>query len=139
MAKKDNEVKKVDVTIEGMRCYQKLGGGTLRISNRIIKPGQNFWIAPESIPTGFKSYLKEVPADPKAVVVTTVVPAKPRIQEAEIVAEKFEMVEATDENGEVIMKGETPLYNVIGEDKKPMNDKPLRKAKAEELLNSLNS
>ena len=136
-----NIVQKATTTIpEGMLCYQKVGGGSIRFANRIIKSGQKFWIYPESIPSLFKNACKEVPADSKAVVIEN--QARPRVEgkkELGLVPEKFELVEATDEDGELIKKGESVLYNVVGKDGKPLNEKPLRKAKAEELLSAVNA
>jgi len=122
-----------------MKCFQKVGGGSHRFSNRIIKSGQKFWIYPESL-ASFKDFFKEVPNDDNAVVITTAVRPKIEGKKAlEIVPEKFKMVKALDEAGEPITKGKSNLYNVIGVDEKPLNEKPLRKAKADELLKALNA
>lgn len=140
MAKKDKVVKATKEIPEGMRCYEKVGGGSIRFKNRIIKTAQRFWIHPDAIPATFRNALKEVPADNGAVIVDSA--NRPRIEgieEAKVVPEKFEMVKALNEDGEVIKKGESALYNVVGEDEIPLNEKPLRKGKAEELLKTLNS
>ncbi len=136
MAKKD---KVVNVIPDGMKCFQKSGGGSIRFPNRIIKTGQKFWIDPNAIPKQFLYVVKEVAPDNKAVVVVMEnVPVAFTTDEAKEVADKFEMVKATDETGEVITKGTSQLYNVIDEAGKLINDKPLRKGKAEELLETLN-
>lgn len=142
MAKKDKKAEKVAVNIpEGFKCYKKIGGGSYRFQNRIIKTGQNFWIDPDAIPTSFKDLFKEIPDDNKAVVIHTNVAKKSKEEASTHVPEKFELVQATDENGEVLVKGkgknQEPLYNVVDEGGKPMNDAPLRKGKAEELLAAL--
>jgi len=137
---KDKKSKVVSIIPEGMKCYKKIGGGSLRFPNRIIKSGQKFWVYPESIPEVFKSRVNEVTADTGAVVV--IVGARPRIEGKEVlelVPDKFEMVKALDDAGKVIKKGNSNLYNVVGADGKALNDKPLRKGKAEELLESLNA
>lgn len=124
---------------EGMKCYQKVGGGNIRFPNRIIKSGQKFWVYSETIPASFKDSCKEVAADNGAVVIDKL--PRPRIEGTEVqelVPIKFEMVKALDEDGEVIKKGDSALYNVVGEDGKPLNDKPLRKGKATELLDTVN-
>lgn len=134
--------KKAKVEFEypvGMKCYTKVGGGSHRFKNRIIKPGQNFWCYPDAIAESIKDRFKEIAPDKKAVIVSVSATRKETLTEKTIVPEKFKMVEAFDENGEKLMKGENPLYNVIGEDEKPLNDKPLRENKAVELLESLNS
>lgn len=136
MAKKKKAKKVVNVP-EGMKCYQKQGGGSYRTNNRIIKPKQKFFMFPESVPEAFKNSIKEVAPDSKAIVINA---PRPRIEgkkEVASVPEKFEMIKALDENGEVIKKGDSALYNVVGEDKQALNEKPLRKGKAKELLETL--
>lgn len=136
---KDKEKREVSHSIpEGMKCFQKTGGGSHRFENRIIKPGQKFWIDPNAIPKAFEDVFKEVAADYGAVVVGTNLPIKSIKNVAKHVADKFEVIIATDENGDVITKGKDSLYNVIGEDGKPINEKPLRKGKADELQAALN-
>jgi len=144
MAKKDKKSKRVSTIPEGMRCFQKVGGGNHRFGSgslnaRIIKQNQKFWCYPEILPTSFKDVFKEVAPDSGAVVIQTEAPVIDGVEEAQVVPEKFEMVKAVDEDGELIKKGDSFLYNVIGEDEQPLNDKPLRKKKAEELLETLNS
>lgn len=136
-----DKVVKVEKSIpDGMVCYQKVGGGSIRFANRIIKSGQKFWIHPESIPVSFQSACKEVAADKGALIITNANrPRVNKIEEAQVLPEKFELVKALDENGKVIKKGESALYNVVGEDGKPLNEKPLRKMKAEELQATLNA
>lgn len=138
---KDKKNKVVANIPEGMKCFQKIGGGNLRFVNRIIKPGQNFWINPDAIPTGFLDLVKEVAADNKAVIISASTPIffKKVKELPENVAEKFEMVPAVDEDGVQLKKGNSPLYNIIGEDGEPINEKPLRKGKATESLEALNA
>ena len=149
MAKKDKKANKTTeevvvatkaevISNNGMKCYKKIGGGSHRFPNRIIKPGQNFWINPNLIPKGIADVFQEIPADSKAVIVSTESIVMPVKGEKVNVSEKFEMVEAKDENGEVVKKGESVLYNVVDADGKAVNEKPLREAKAKELLETLN-
>jgi hypothetical protein len=136
---KDKEKKEVSNNIpEGMKCFQKTGGGSHRFENRIIKTGQKFWIDPNAIPKAFADIFKEVAPDFGAVVIGTNLPIKVTKAAAKHVTDKFEVIIATDEDGNVITKGKDSLYNVIGEDGKPINDKPLRKGKADELQAALN-
>lgn len=138
MAKKDKkeEVAKNNIP-EGFKCYKKIGGGSIRFPNRIIKSGQKFWIEPDSIPTSFKDLFEQTSEDYKAVVVNTNNSVKTKEKEVTNVAEKFEVIIATDENGKAITKGKDPLYNVVDEAGKVLNEKPLRKGKADELLSQL--
>lgn len=138
MAKKE-KVQEVSIIPEGMKCFQKVNGGSYRTNNRIIKPGQKFWIDPDGIPDTFKDNFKEVAPDYKAVIITTV--GKPVVfnkKEAVLIPDKFEIIPATDEDGNPLYKGKDSLYNVIDEEGKPINEKPLRKGKAEELRAALN-
>lgn len=143
MAKKAKRAVKKEVEnkvdLSGLKCYKKIGGGSMRFPNRIIKPGQKFWISPELIPAGFRDLLEEISADDSAVVVSSV--SEHRVTPTgkdTLFLEKFRLEKATNEDGEVIKKGDSALYNVVGADDKPLNDQPLRKKKAEELLSTLN-
>jgi hypothetical protein len=132
----------VDELLVGMRCYQKVGGGSHRFPNRIIKKNQKFWATPETLPKSMKDLFKEVAPDKDAVIVRLSNAPNPvikNVEEAQIVEEKFELVPALDENGVQILKGNSALYNVVDEFGKAMNEKPLRKGKAEELLAALNA
>jgi len=139
MAKnKENKAKTVNIP-EGMICVQKIGGGSHRFANRIIKTGQRVWVYPEAIDS-FKDKFNEVAADYGAIVIQTIVIPKVKSKkELNLVPDKFEMVKAVDADGEVIKKGKANMYNVIGSNGDALNEKPLRKGKAEELLAALNA
>ena len=139
MAKKDKKEKALAVSIpDGMKCFQKVGGGSIRFPNRIIKPNQKFWINPVAIPKMFLDAIKEVAPDNGAVIIEIEnLPVAFDENENTNVEEKFEMVPATDEKGKNLKKGNSTLFNVIDESGKAMNEKPLRKGKAEELLEAL--
>ena len=140
-AKKEvkKEVKQFAGIPTEMKCFQKVGGGSLRFENRIIKSGQKFWIQPHLVPNAFKDLINEVAADNGAVVINAISSYKfQNEQDGELLLEKFRLEKALDENDEVIMKADSALYNVVGADNKPLNEKPLRKNKAEELLETLN-
>ena len=125
---------------DGMKCYQKMGGGSHRFPNRIIKPGQKFWTYPALISEAFADVLKEVPDDFGAIVVGADADIKfdgKKEKVVDLVPDKFEMVKAVDEDGNPIKKGNANLYNIVGEDGKPLNEKPLRKGKATELLEAV--
>jgi len=136
MAKKDK--KEVTIIPDGMKCFQKSVGGTIRFPNRIIKSGQKFWIIPAAIPKAFLDAVKEVAPDYTAIIVQVDnIPVAFDEDENTNVEEKFKMVTVVGKDGKVLKKGNSPLYNIIDEDSKPINDKPLRKGKAEELLEGL--
>lgn len=127
---------------EGMKCFKKKGGGSHRFPNRIIKSGQAFWCYPDAISDAFKDTVVETAADYKAVVISdtgSLPKAKPAKKAKQDDIVKFEMVKAKDEEGNPIKKGNSNLYNIVDGDGKAMNDAPLRKGKAAELLETLSS
>lgn len=109
---------------EAVLKYRKVGGGSLRLNNpyRIIKPNQTFTAKPSEIPEAFKDVViclsteEEVFAAKEAELTTTT-------------ESIYETVELEDKKG---------WFNVVkkGEDK-PINEKPLRKKFAEELIATL--
>lgn len=120
---------------EGMKCYKKIGGGSLRFTNRIIKPGQIFWSYPNTVPDAFKDTIEEVAANYKAIVIDAegdALIAKLASKKANVI--KFKVAKAKDEEGVELKKGKKFLYNVVDSDNKVMNDEPLLKGKANELL-----
>jgi len=55
---------KEDESKKGMIEWKKLGGGSLRINGKIIKPNQKFWARPEDISETFRDVirpLKDIP------------------------------------------------------------------------------
>lgn len=111
------EVKEKDTT--GYVTYRKEGGGSFVFNNRFIKPGQTFQARPGEIPKGFKD---------------VVVPVK---TEEEVKAQK-EAVEEEKEKTEYSLKHKGGgYYNIVDGDEKVVNEKPLKKEEAEELLKTL--
>jgi len=140
MAKnKDKKEKEASTIPVDMVCMQKIGGGSFRLPNRIIKSGQNFWCYPEMIPTSIKDLFKEVAPDKNAIVVGLDNP-RPTFENQKPIAEKFRIEKALDaDTGEILTKGKAALYNVLGADNMPLNEAPIRKNKAEELADQLNA
>ena len=97
--------------------YQKVGGGSLRLPNRIIKPGEVVKLFPHEIPEAFRKWMK--PLDPE-----------PNIPEIPL--------KVAQSNFKIQSRGETGVwFDVIDGQGKVMNSKPLHKDKAEELLKDL--
>lgn len=123
---------------KGMKCYKKLGGGSMRFPNRIIKSGQNFWIDPEELPDAFKDLVEETAEDKTAVIV----PRKFVVEENDEpinTENKYKIEEALDDDGIPMKKGKKKLYNIVStEDGDAMNEEPMLKGKANEFLESLN-
>ncbi len=135
MAKEKKERKEVP---EGMKCFKKVGGGSLRFPNRIIKSGQKFWAFPNSVPDIFKDQLEESAPDYGAVILqdSGSAPVVGKLEKPTV--SKFEVVKATDENGKELPKISGKfMYNVVDESGKAINEEPLKKGKANELLEAL--
>lgn len=109
----------------GLIRYRKIGGGVLRLNNRIIKPNQVFLAGPHEIPAAFKRFviILSEPAD---------------IAKAKEVLEDQEKQFAKDEDVFVLKSAGKGLWNVINTvDKKAINEKPLEKKAAQALKESL--
>lgn len=97
--------------------WKKIGGGALRLKNRIIKPGQIFSARADEIPKAFLDTcipLDEVP----------VVPESPAI----ILKNEYK----------IVLKGKSKfLYDVVDDNGKVINEKGLTKEVAENLVKDL--
>jgi len=109
-------INQVDLGPKRIR-YQKIGGGSLRMPNRIIKPNQVFLAYPEEIPESFARWIK--PLDP-------VPDKKGKIRE--VISSTYK-IEPRGEDGH--------WFDVISAEGKIMNAKPLGRVRAEELLKDL--
>lgn len=128
MAKDKNKVK----APKGQTCYVKVGGGNLRWPNRIIKTGQKFFAFPEDIPDAFKDTLEECAPVAGAISVSNAKKVPVKKEKKAPVKAAYKM----KKHGIVKVKGRW-MYNVIGDDKKVVNQDPLGKGAATELLKSL--
>ena len=108
-------------TVTKMR-WKKVGGGSLRLANRIIKPGQVFVAAPEDIPKAFRDLVVSVSGsfdfEKKEKEIPPVIGVKPIYTLALKGASQF-------------------LYNVIDAQGKVLNEKGLKKEVAEKLIADL--
>lgn len=103
--------------------WRKIGGGFLRLSNRIIPPGTLFWAKPEDIPKGFKDQV--VPVDPsefKRYQGPTAEEMKP---------------EKTFEYTKKLREGSSTWWDIFDSNGKRVNEKALREEAANEYLESL--
>ena len=103
--------------------WKKIGGGSLRWNNRIIKPGEIFEAALEDLPKAFMDTLVCQDAEGLNKVETAVK------KEALVIENLYKLVKSKTEKG---------LWNVVGDNGKPINDVPLEKGSAEELLAAVN-
>ena len=103
---------------KGKIFYQKLGGGSLRLHNRIIKPNQKFWEFPENIPKAFLDCIKELDT-------TNIIEEK---EEKTIISDKKKYHKKHRGGG---------WYDIFDENDKKMNDGALKKAEAIEMIEHL--
>lgn len=109
-------------TVPGVIRWRKIGGGSFYMHNKIIKPNQIFDAHLEDIPDGFRDVV--VPLDDKAsqdIKTATAVSQEPAVQ-----LEYF-----------VKSRGGGGYYDVVDKNGKVLNEKALRKAGAESLIESL--
>lgn len=105
-----NKVKNEDGTIR----WKKIGGGSFRLGNRIIKPNQVFSARPDQISEAFRDNIipvDKLPPEPKGVV---------------------------SEPAEFFLKSKGGgWYDVVDGNGKIKNEKSLKKASALELIETL--
>lgn len=100
--------------------WKKIGGGSLRLRNRIIKPGEVFQAALTDIPKAFMDCLICMDPDDLAKEEEIVYAADKNIPD------QFSLIEVGNE-----------LWDVINKEGKAINEEPLLKEDAEALLNTL--
>lgn len=119
------EVTAVQEEVRPKLMYKKMGGGSLRMTlegkKRIIKPNETFAAYPEDIPVGFKNLI--------VCLDTPEIQKKASIPPPVIPKEALFGMEKNPNGGWDVVNNETL---------KPMNTEPLKKAAAQELLDSLN-
>jgi hypothetical protein len=124
-----------ELPVEGKVRWKKVGGGSFRYSNKIIKPGQTFWAFPSEIPKSFRDVV--IALDGNVV---------------------FEEEKAKEKKLEEQIKGKKPVYTIqphgkslflvdilqqIGVDDKGepitkvLNEKSLKKEVAEKMVEDL--
>lgn len=101
----------------GLIQWRKMGGGTLRFNNRIIKPGQVFSASVDDIPKAFRDTV--VPIDPVKAV------------------KKEKPVEDAKGNDFSLSERGEGFWDVIDSKGKAKNEEALSKDEAEKLLAEL--
>lgn len=107
----------VDFSDDKIR-FRKIGGGSLRLFGRIIKPGEVFTASPSQIPPAFRDLI--IPLD--------------EIRPVNPVPEKI--VEVPQYKLQLRGKSKT-LWDVVGANGKVLNEKGLTKVVAEQLIQDL--
>lgn len=103
--------------------WEKIGGGSLRWDNRIIKPGEKFEATLEELPVAFMD--------------TLICLDNENLQKAQTAVKREQQ---TPETLYHLKKSKTSkgYWDVVNEEGKPLTDKPMEKESAEELLNAVN-
>jgi hypothetical protein len=112
-----------EVTLPSKLRWQKVGGGSLRWRNQIIKPGQVFEASLDELPKAFMDILVCLDKDGLQKVKEGV--------KKETQAPEFLYHLEKDKTSKI-------HWNVVNEEGKAINEKPLEKALAEELLTAIN-
>jgi len=118
-----------ELRAEGLVFFQKLGGGTFRMTNpdRIIKPNQKFWADPDSIPEAFRDTIIPVSEDDKVRM--------PKLEKKQSVS-TTEPVKVEKTEYSLKHRG-GGWYNVFDGDGKQMNEQALKKEQAQSLIDTL--
>jgi len=112
-------IKKAKARTDGRILYRKIGGGSLRIHRKIIKPNEKFYAFPADV-ANFKNVVQPLEDIPKADAV----------EEKEI--------EGTIPKYRAVPRGKSKLwFDVVGPGEKVLNDKALKKDAAEKLIEDL--
>jgi len=115
--------------------WRKLGGGSLRIGKRIIKPGQVFSALPEEISPGFRNMVE--PVSGNAVFKDKIAPTELPPPPENIVKPVYNL--KLHKGFTMEPKGKSPLwFNVLNEKGEVVNEKVLKKADAEKLVEESN-
>lgn len=107
--------------------WRKIGGGSLRLPNAIIKSGQTFYAHEHEIPKAFRDMFECL--DDKTTQ---------HVKKAAAVADLPEHPE-TEAAYSVVPAGEgfDDLFNVVNENGKPINEQPMELSAAEDLKEQL--
>lgn len=102
--------------------WKKIGGGSFRMSSgRIIKPGQVFKADENDIPLSFRNVIIPTDGSKASSIEDTTVPVKVSAPEYKVAP-----------------RGDSKVwFDVLNSSGKVLNEKALRKAEAEKLLESL--
>jgi len=95
--------------------WKKIGGGSVRIGSKIIKPGEVFRMPKELIPAAFLDVIIPMDGMPEDVV--------KEIKPIPVIY--------------TLKKTAGGLYNIIGPAGKVLNEKPLKKEVADKLIEDL--
>jgi hypothetical protein len=102
---------------DGLITWKKVGGGSLRLNGRMIKPGQIFKARPEEIPVAFKDLI--IPLEQVRLKDEPVIVAAKLVYELKPRGKSKSLFDVVDKNGKVL------------------NEKALTKEVAQNLIDDL--
>jgi hypothetical protein len=109
---------KPDSTPDGKVWWQKVGGGSFRLPNRIIKPGEKFRAHPDEIPKEHRDVVLPLEGIPETG------DARP----VNVVKSEYKLQS----------RGDSKLwYDVVDKNGKVLNEKGMKKETAEKLIQDL--
>ena len=116
----ERTIKKVGTEEDGQIKWKKTGGGSFRLRNRFIKPGETFLARPDEIPQSFRDMIVPLGAIPATTPAAQVKRTKKSVWEVQ-------------------PRGKSKSqFDVVNEFGKKMNEAVLTKEKAEQLAKDLN-
>jgi len=98
--------------------WKKVGGGSLRLKGKIIKPGQLFEATPDEIPALFKNLVVPMGELPKAADVPSI----------KVTKTEYKMVPRGKSN---------TWFDIVGPNEKVINEKALTKEAAANFIKTL--
>ena len=107
--------------------WRKIGGGSLRLPNAIIKPGQTFYAHEHEIPKAFRDMFECL--DDKTTQHTKKAAAVADLPEPPTTEAAYSVEPAGE--------GFDDLFNVVNEKGKPINEQPMELTAAEDLKKQL--
>jgi hypothetical protein len=118
-----------------MKAYRKIGGGSVKIGNKLIKKNQTFKMDNDwEVPTAFADII--IPAEP----VTRQRTRKAEPEQTDVENTEEETGESKEENPEETLSEYTKKerspgwFDVVGADGKQINENALRAGDADELI-----
>ena len=86
---------------DGSIMWKKVGGGSLRLFGKIIKPGQQFRAHPNAIPAAFKDLIIPLESIPKSPEEPPMIVTK-AIYELKLRGKSKSLFDVVDKNGKVL-------------------------------------
>lgn len=145
-----------EVEHDAVIWWKKTGGGSFRLNNHIIKPGERFKARPSDIPKGMRDVVlplgkvveapspETAPPPPGAKPIYTAQSSEKRVikqhKQSRLLWNVFEGEKQINDKPMAKADAEEIIgFDILNPDGKVMNENPLTKEKADSILKSLNS